>query len=94
MKQATSKTEHFAPVDLTPSQGRVLAQFRMYGDLTDRQLLKYLHSMEKGAGIKKLMSDSGARTRRKELVDRGLVRRVGKHGSGESIWGLRADGHP
>lgn len=52
---------------LRPSQARVLAMFKLYGDLHDKQLQAYLHDMEKAAGFKKLMSPSGIRSRRSEL---------------------------
>lgn len=45
---------------------RILAQFRLYGDMTDEQLALVLEDAEKGAGIKH-MSPSGVRSRRSEL---------------------------
>lgn len=51
---------------MRPSQARVYNMFRLYGDITDKQLVVYLNSMEKGAGIEP-MSHSGARSRRSEL---------------------------
>lgn len=92
MKRATNKTEHrMAPPNLRASQARVYQMFRLYGDITDAQLIEYLHSMEKGAGLK-VMSPSGARTRRKELVDKGLIRDTGRNaiveGRSVTVWGL------
>lgn len=52
---------------LRASQARVLNMFRLYGDMHDKQLLAYLNDAEKQAGLK-LMSPSGARSRRSELA--------------------------
>lgn len=51
------------------SQAIVLRLLRAYGPMTDEQLLEYLARSE-WAGT---LSPSGARTRRSELVSRGLV---------------------
>lgn len=53
---------------LRPSQARILAMFKMYGDMHDKQLVDYVHDAEKMAGFKKLMSQSGVRSRRNELA--------------------------
>lgn len=77
---------------LRASQARVLNMFKLYGDMTDKQLKEYLHDAERGAGITKLMSDSGIRTRRSELVKAGLLRDTGRkaHQDGANciVWGL------
>lgn len=54
------------PTKLRASQARVLNIFKAYGDLTDEQLIEYLHDVEDQLGIKR-MSPSGARSRRSEL---------------------------
>lgn len=54
------------PKQLRASQARVLAQFKMYGDLYDKQLVTYLNEAEKQMGLKPT-SPSGARSRRAEL---------------------------
>jgi hypothetical protein len=51
---------------LRASQARVLAMFKLYGDMHDKQLLTNLHDAEKAAGLKP-MSPSGVRSRRSEL---------------------------
>jgi hypothetical protein len=60
-KEAAAKVTH-----MRASQARVLAMFKLYGDLHDKQLIEYLHDAEKSAGLKP-MSESGARSRRSEL---------------------------
>lgn len=60
-KDASAKVAH-----MRASQARVLAMFKLYGDLHDKQLIEYLHDAEKSAGLKP-MSESGARSRRSEL---------------------------
>lgn len=76
---------------LRASQARVLNMFKLYGDLHDQALITYLHDLEKSAGMK-LMSPSGARTRRAELVAKGLVqakRTEVVDGRTVAVWGLR-----
>jgi hypothetical protein len=63
----TSKDAAVSVTNMRASQARVLAMFKLYGDLTDEQLLTYLHDMERAAGFTKVMSPSGARSRRSEL---------------------------
>lgn len=69
----TSKTPGIGEGALRASQARVLAMFKLYGDLTDQQLLMYLHDAEKAAGLR-LMSPSGARSRRSELAQPNTAR--------------------
>lgn len=52
--------------NMRASQARVLAMFKLYGDLYDAQLIQYLHDAERAAGMKP-MSPSGVRSRRNEL---------------------------
>jgi hypothetical protein len=63
----TSKDAAASVTNMRASQARVLAMFKLYGDLTDEQLLTYLHDAERAAGFAKVMSPSGARSRRSEL---------------------------
>jgi hypothetical protein len=65
---STSKEAAKKVTNMRASQARVLAMFKLYGDLHDKQLIEYLHDAEREAGFKKLMSDSGVRTRRSELA--------------------------
>lgn len=62
----TSKDAAASVVNLRASQARVLNIFKAYGDLTDDQLLEYLHDLERNLRIS-IMSPSGARSRRSEL---------------------------
>jgi hypothetical protein len=64
----TSKDAAVSVTNMRASQARVLAMFKLYGDLTDEQLLTYLHDAERAAGFTKVMSPSGARSRRSELA--------------------------
>ncbi len=59
--------ERLTPDKLTAAQARVHAMFKLYGDMPDVQLVKYLHEMERSAGFTKVMSPSGVRSRRSEL---------------------------
>lgn len=75
---------------LRASQARVLAMFKLYGDLHDQALVTYLNDMEKAAGLPP-MSPSGARTRRSELVKLGKLRETGQvvaNGRHVTVWGL------
>lgn len=60
--------ERLTPDKLTAAQARVHAMFKLYGDMPDAQLVKYLHEMERSAGFTKVMSPSGVRSRRSELA--------------------------
>lgn len=62
----TSKAAASSVTNLRASQARILAMFRLYGDMHDKQLEAYLHDAERSAGIKP-MSPSGIRSRRSEL---------------------------
>lgn len=77
---------------MRPSQARVHAMFKLYGDMHDKQLMEYLHDMEKAAGFPKLMSPSGIRSRRAELVTAGVLRDTGKReqvdGRNVIVWGI------
>ncbi len=70
---ATSKAAAASVSNLRASQARVLAIFRAYGNLTDEELLNYLHDTERQLGVK-LMSPSGARSRRSELSKANMER--------------------
>ena len=63
----TSKDAAKRVTTMRASQARVLAMFKLYGDLHDKQLIEYLNAAEKDAGFKRLMSPSGVRSRRSEL---------------------------
>lgn len=52
---------------LTATQQRVLHCFKLYGDMTDVTLARNLNQLEKDAGMTRLTSPSGARSRRKDL---------------------------
>lgn len=63
----TSKAAAASVTNLRASHRRVLAMFKLYGDMTDEQLTESIHDAEKDAGLAKLMSPSGVRSRRSEL---------------------------
>lgn len=68
-RSSDPETSHEAAQKVTKlraSQARVLAMFKLYGDLYDKQLIEYLHDAERSAGLKP-MSPSGVRSRRNEL---------------------------
>lgn len=52
---------------ITATMQRVLQCFKLYGDMTDTTLARNLNQMERDAGMTKLTSPSGARSRRKDL---------------------------
>lgn len=58
--------------NLRASQARILQCFKAYGALDDKQLTRYIWDLEDHLGVKR-MSPSGIRSRRNELVQRGLV---------------------
>ena len=68
-----------ATVNLTRGQRAVLAEFRLYRRLTDCQLIESLAIRASSCPDSRL-SDSGARSRRAELVAAGLVRDSGDRG--------------
>jgi len=69
-----------ASVNLTRGQRAVLAEFRIYRTLTDEQLIKSL-AIRATSCRDAMLSDSGARSRRAELVAAGLVRDSGLRGT-------------
>lgn len=75
------ETSHLAAasVNLTRGQRAVLAEFRLYKQLTDEQLIEVL-AIRASSCIDAKLSDSGARSRRAELVAAGLVRDSGLRG--------------
>lgn len=84
-------TETIAPPTLRASHSRVLAMFRLYGAMSDRQLMAYLHDAERAAGFQP-MSPSGIRTRRAELVASGRLVATKERevigGRSAIVWGL------
>jgi hypothetical protein len=62
---------------ISESQQHILRLFRLYGPMTDEQLLAKHREWQRRYGDP-LMSDSGVRTRRSELVVLGRVRDSGK----------------
>lgn len=62
----TSKNAAASVRNMRASHARVLAMFKLYGDMTDETLAKYLNEAEREVGLK-LMSPSGVRSRRSEL---------------------------
>jgi hypothetical protein len=70
-RRTDPETSHAAAAAQEPklraSHARVLAMFKLYGEMHDRQLEAYLHDAEKMAGMKR-MSPSGIRSRRSELA--------------------------
>lgn len=68
-----------ASVNLTKGQRAVLSEFRMYGTLTDEQLIQALQVRATSCPDAKL-SDSGARSRRAELVAAGMLIDSGQRG--------------
>lgn len=83
--------ERLTPDKLTKNQRAVLECFMRHGDMADSQLIeRYNHAVPLRW---KPQSDSGLRTRRKELTDGGLLEEKGRvkikpHGA-QTIWGLR-----
>ena len=61
-----------ATVNVTKGQQAVLAEFRLYRTLTDEQLIEALRIRATSCPEARL-SDSGARSRRAELVTKGLL---------------------
>lgn len=77
---------------LRASQALVLQVFRAYGRMHDKDLLDRVHATQRGLGLAKLMSPSGVRTRRSELVKLGKLCDTGHtamvDGHSMTIWGL------
>ncbi|MEP6990088.1 MAG: hypothetical protein ABJA80_04090 [bacterium] len=64
----TSRDAAASVQSVRASHRRVLAMFKLYGDMTDEQLAESIREAEKDAGLVKLMSPSGVRSRRSELA--------------------------
>lgn len=73
---------------LRASQALVLNMFRAYGPMNDKDLLDRVHATQKSLGLPNLMSPSGVRTRRSELVKLGKVADTGARIDGMALWGL------
>ena len=75
------QTSHDAAktVRVTDGQMAVYAEFRMYGPMTDEQLIYALKVRSESCPDAQL-SDSGARSRRSELVKLGMLRDSGQRG--------------
>jgi len=81
-----------ASVNVTKGQQTVLAEFRMYRRLTDEQLIEALRIRATSCPEARL-SDSGARSRRAELVAKGLLVDSGDRGRTQAgratiVWAL------
>lgn len=92
------KTSHqaAATVNLTKGQRAVLAEFRLYHLLTDEQLIAAL-SVRARSCIDAKLSDSGARSRRAELVAAGMVRDSGQRSTTQAgrktvVWEYVSEG--
>jgi hypothetical protein len=90
------QTSHQAArtVNVTRGQQVVLSEFLMYHRLTDEQLIEALKIRQASCRDAKL-SDSGARSRRAELVAIGVLRDTGERtttasGRKTTVWGLNA----
>lgn len=88
----TSKEAGRKVTNLRASQALVLNIFRAYGEMNDKDLLDRVHSTQRGLGLTKLMSPSGVRSRRNELVDLGKVKDTGRKenvdGRNVIVWGI------
>jgi hypothetical protein len=81
-----------ATVNITKGQQAVLAEFRLYRTLTDEQLIEALRIRATSCPEARL-SDSGARSRRAELVTKGLLIDSGHRGRTQAgratiVWAL------
>ena len=90
------QTSHEAArtVNVTKGQQTVLNEFLMYHELTDEALIEALQVRQDSCPDAKL-SDSGARSRRAELVAIGILKDTGRYGKTATgrkttIWGLNA----
>ena len=90
------QTSHEAArtVNVTRGQEIVLNEFLMYHEMTDEQLIEALQVRQDSCPDAKL-SDSGARSRRAELVAIGILKDTGRRaktvtGRKTTIWGLNA----
>lgn len=75
------QTSHDAAktVRVTEGQMAVYSEFRMYGPMTDEQLIRALSVRAESCPDARL-SDSGARSRRSELVRLGMLKDSGRRG--------------
>ena len=90
------QTSHQAArsVNVTRGQQIVLNEFLMYHQMTDEQLIEALKIRQDSCPDARL-SDSGARSRRAELVTIGILKDTGHRtttaaGRKTTIWGLNA----
>jgi len=90
------QTSHQAArtVNVTRGQQIVLNEFLMYHHMTDEQLIEVL-KIRQGSCPDARLSDSGARSRRAELVAIGILKDTGHRtttaaGRKTTIWGLNA----
>ena len=88
------ETSHAAAktVNVTKGQQTVLSEFRLYSRLTDEQLIEAL-AVRATSCPEAMLSDSGARSRRAELVAKRLIRdsgdrRTTKAGRSTIVWCL------
>ena len=90
------QTSHEAArtVNVTRGQQIVLNEFLMYHEMTDEQLIEAL-KIRQGSCYDAKLSDSGARSRRAELVAIGILKDTGRRTTTAAnrkttIWGLNA----
>lgn len=87
-RRADPETSHAAAEKVTPDlphlQQLVLDAIRVYGPLIDRKLVTILRGLHG-------RTDSTWRTRRAELVGKGLVEACGKV-DGHTVWRVKRDG--
>ncbi|CAB5218844.1 hypothetical protein UFOVP226_3 [uncultured Caudovirales phage] len=90
------QTSHEAArtVNVTRGQQIVLNEFLMYHEMTDEQLIQAL-KIRMGSCPDAKLSDSGARSRRAELVAIGILKDTKKttttaSGRRTTVWGLNA----
>lgn len=89
---ATSHAAAASIADLRASQAAVLAMFIFYGELYDQQLVERYQREER----EPMQSESGLRTRRRELCDAGLIERTNRtvrlpSGRKSYVWRLTQD---
>lgn len=88
----TSHAAAMSVEDIRESQKAVLGVFKRWGSMIDEELVARYEGAS-GAGQLPQQSESGVRTRRRELVDAGLLRDTGQkrknsHGRDAILWGL------
>lgn len=88
----TSKEAGRKVTNLRASQALVLNMFRAYGEMNDKDLLDRVHATQRDLGLTKVMSPSGVRSRRAELVTLGKVKDTGHRenvdGRNVIVWGI------